>query len=62
MKVSLGKVVANQRSTTLSMFESNAEPTEWLRVEKKNKYIYMPGKGSEMLCFESQSNGRRHEL
>lgn len=59
MQVSLGKVVANQRNSTLSMSESDSETTEWLRVAKKK----MPGKGSEMLCLESQSNGAsRHEL
>lgn len=58
MKVSLGKVVANKRNSTLSMFESNSE-TELLEVAKKN----IPEKGSEMLCLESQSNrDRRQEL
>lgn len=36
MQVSLGKVVANQRNSTLSMSESDSETTEWLRVAKKN--------------------------
>lgn len=35
MQVSLGKVVSNQRNSTLSMAESDSETTEWLRVAKK---------------------------
>lgn len=35
MKVSLGKVVTNQRNSDLSMLDHNLEATEWMRMAKK---------------------------
>lgn len=35
MKVSLGKVVTNQRNSNLSMLDHNLETTEWMRLAKK---------------------------